>query len=87
MPEIQEVRDRIKNILENRLQMTAPQFDDVNAPTSANLGLDSMALLELVVGIEEDFGITVMEEELDVPDYFRDFDSLSEFVFKKVREA
>lgn len=42
---------------------------------------DSMALLELPVGLEKGFGIQVDEAELDPLKNFRSVESLSAFVF------
>ncbi|RKY65811.1 MAG: acyl carrier protein [Candidatus Latescibacterota bacterium] len=47
------------------------------------LGLDSLAALKLVAGIEEEFGIRVEDEELTV-ELFESVASLSEFVRRKL---
>lgn len=45
--------------------------------------LDSVAMLELIVGIEREFGVTVLSEDIS-PENFRDLESLSRFILRNL---
>ena len=53
-----------------------PLFD---GPPGA-VGLDSIEALELVVGIEEVYGLTIKADEVNVVEKFHSVSSLSDFV-------
>jgi aryl carrier protein AsbD len=80
MTSLEEAQERIKKIMENNLQIVInpENYQD-------DLRLDSMALLELVVGLEKEFGVAVDEEELDTPEHFRSVASISKFVLKQLQ--
>jgi len=48
---------------------------------------DSMALLELLVGLEKEFGIQIDEAELYPLKNFRSVESISEFVFANLQSG
>lgn len=75
--DMNQARERVRKVMEKNLRMTLGPDKDGD-----DLHLDSMALLELVVGIEKEFGIRLNEEELDSPEHFRSVDSISRFVLK-----
>ncbi len=54
-----------------------------DAPLSSDRdGFDSLALLELVLRVEETFGIRIPDEDLD-PDNFRSVASLADYVRRR----
>jgi len=80
MTSLEEARERIKNIMEQQLQISVnpENYED-------DLHLDSMALLELIVGLEKEFGVAVDEEELDTPEHFKSVTSISKFALKQLQ--
>ncbi len=77
--DINQVRERVRALMEKNLRMSLSPDKDGD-----ELHIDSMALLELVVGIEKEFGIRLNEEELDSPEHFRSVDSISRFVVQSL---
>lgn len=80
---IVEIRDRLKKLLVERLklQVDPAQIDD-NAPLfGEGLGLDSIDALELVVGLEQEFGVQVPDEAVG-REAFASINALAEFVVK-----
>ena len=73
--QLQSTAQRVGKIMEKHLKVELPadKFDD-------DLHLDSMALLELIVNIEKEFGIEIDEDELDAPERFKSVNSISAFV-------
>ena len=53
-----------------------------DAPLLETLGIDSVALFELVVGLEDVYGITFEEDEFRLS-LFKNVDSIADFVEKK----
>jgi acyl carrier protein len=45
--------------------------------------LDSVAMLELIVGIEREFGVTVQSEDI-CPENFRDVECISRFILRSL---
>ena len=80
------IEQRLKEVIIRRLslkikpeeiQNAAPLFID-------GLGLDSVDALEIIVGIEEEFGI--MAEDIGVDEFFS-IDTLATYLRKKIGEA
>ncbi len=71
-----------------------PWLDDIDDATSLNeqinllsdLGLDSVAILQLVLGIEEEFGVTIKDSELD-SDVFSKMANLIDIIEGKLNET
>jgi acyl carrier protein len=72
----QDLQEKVLQLVATSAQiaLTEDQLDQ-------DLHLDSMALLELLVGLEKEFGIQVDEAELDPLKDFRSVESISAFVF------
>jgi len=79
MTSLEEAQERVQKILER-----IPPLGFNPANYQDDLRLDSMALLELVVGLEKDFGVSVDEEELDTPEHFKSVASISKFMLKQL---
>ena len=70
----------IKNLLVERLFLRVrPEDIPDDAPLLETLGIDSVALFELVVGLEDVYGIVFEEEEFKLS-LFKDVNSIAEFV-------
>lgn len=84
MPERTE--DRIKRLIVTRLRLKkepASIGDDQILFGKEGLGLDSIDALELVVGMEEEFGIKIGDTEVD-KNVFASVASMSRYVEGKV---
>lgn len=60
------LHDRVKNLIVTRLKLEVdPASIDSQAPIfGGGLGLDSIDALELVLGIEQEFGVRIDDEEI-----------------------
>jgi len=63
-----ELKSRVKDLIVRRLKLDVdPQTIEDGAPLfGEGLGLDSIDALELVLGIEQEFGVKVADEEVGV---------------------
>ncbi|HID06944.1 MAG TPA: acyl carrier protein [Armatimonadetes bacterium] len=79
-----EIKAQLKQMLIERLflNVTPEEIPD-DEPLMDALGIDSVALFEVVVGLEDEFGITLDEAEFDVS-LFRDINTMSQFVEQKL---
>ena len=84
MEEDRSIKYRIKRMIVERLDLKIEPEDieDEEMLFGGGLGLDSVATLEIVVGLEEEFGIEVLDEELRV-ELFDSVRSLADYVRKK----
>ena len=87
MEQVEELKERVKALSVRQLKLEvdpasikddAPLFGD----DASGLGLDSIDALELVLGIEKEFGIKVQDEEVGVK-AFSSVNALCEFVESK----
>lgn len=73
----------IKDLLVERLFLRVKPADiPDDAPLLETLGIDSVALFELVVGLEDEYGITFEEDEFRLS-LFKDVESIADFVEQK----
>lgn len=77
-------KQEIKEMVVERLflRMRPNEIPD-DAPLLDTLGIDSVALFELVVGLEDVYGITFEEEEFRLS-LFKDINSIADFVENKI---
>ena len=61
--------------------------EQINEKTNllTDLGIDSVGILQLVLGVEKEFGITIKDDELD-SDVFSKMDNLIDIIKEKVYE-
>ncbi len=81
--ELLGVKERLKKLIIQRLKLQMePDGIDDNAPLfGEGLGLDSIDALELVVGLEQEFGVQVPDEAVG-REAFASVNALAEFVLK-----
>jgi acyl carrier protein len=82
-----DLKTRVKNLIVRQLKLeidpatiqdAAPLF----GADAGGLGLDSIDALELVLGVEKEFGIKIQDEEVGVK-AFASVDALSAFIESK----
>ena len=80
MSDIASIEDRLKTMIVRRLFLKI-RPEDIEADRSLidGYGVDSVSLLELVVGIEEEFGVAVGDDEFDIR-HFENVAALAAFV-------
>ena len=78
-----ELKSQIKHMIVERLflNVEADEIPD-DAPLMETYGIDSVALFELVVGLEEEFDVVMEDVEFQI-DTFRTVNSIAEFVSEK----
>ena len=79
-----EVAQRTKEILVDglRLEITPDEIVDADPIFGEGLGLDSIDVLEFVQLVEEEFGISIADEEV-VREAFSSIDSLTDFILAR----
>ena len=80
----ERVEDRLKHMIVERLFMKIAPGDIADDKSLVDVyGIDSVSLLELVVGIEEEFGVVVEDTDFSV-EHFETVAALSAFVRAKM---
>ena len=84
MTDRQATAQRVKELIVRRLKLDVdPNTIRNDAPLfGEGLGLDSIDALELVLGLEQEFGIKVEDEEVGVK-AFASVDALCDFIEQK----
>ena len=81
------IEDRLKKMIVERLFMRiAPEAIEEDKSLIDTYGVDSVSLLELVVGIEEEFGIAVSDKDFRVA-HFETVAALAVFVRERLEGA
>ena len=68
------------------LEVEAEEIDDEDALFGGGLGLNSMATIEIIVGLEEEFGIEVPDEDLRV-ELFDSVQTMADYVCTALHKA
>lgn len=77
------VREKIKTYISENILFSSTGFPYNDSTSFLETGvIDSMNVLELVVFIEENFGITVEDSDF-TPDNFDSIDKISDFIARK----
>jgi len=78
------VENRLKKMIVERLflKIDPERIDDAKSLVD-EYGVDSVSLFELVVGLEEEFGIRIGDDEFDIPN-FATVAALARFVRSKL---
>lgn len=77
-----DLKTEVKTMIIERLKlegMTPDQIDDLAPLFGEGLGLDSIDALELVLGIEQRFGVKIEDEAAGLQ-AFKNVDSLTTFI-------
>ena len=79
-----ELKAKVKDLIVRRLKLEIDPatIDDAAPLFGEGLGLDSIDALELVLGLEQEFGIKVADEEVGIK-AFSSVDSLADFIKEK----
>ncbi len=77
--------EKVKRVIIDSLNLniTPDEIDDNDLLFGEGLGGNSMALMEVIVGLEKAFGIEVSDEEL-IMDVFETVNSIAEFIKSKI---
>ncbi|MER3447723.1 MAG: acyl carrier protein [Candidatus Dadabacteria bacterium] len=83
-----EIKTRIKKVLINKmLQGFKPEDIGDNTPLiEFGVGVDSVATLELIVALEEEFHINIDESEIN-QEFISTINAISEYVSKRMESA
>jgi acyl carrier protein len=78
------IEERVKKVIIERLQISMSDRDLARETPliGKGLGLDSVGILELVVGIEEEFDVVLDDSEISL-ELFECIGSLSDYISKK----
>jgi len=81
-----KVLDKVKNILIERLKLNlSPEDIADNSPLfGLGLQLDSIDALEIVVSIEQEFKISITDEDMQV---FRSVNTIADFILEKLAKG
>lgn len=84
MTDASDLKARIKRTIVERLKLDVDpaQIGDTTPLFGDGLGLDSIDALELVLGLEQEFGVKVEDEEVGAK-ALASVESLAEFVLSK----
>ena len=80
-----DLRDRIKRLIVDRLKLEVDpaSIDSAGPLFGEGLGLDSIDALELVLGIEQEFGVKIEDQKVGA-EALASVDALAEFVAGKL---
>lgn len=78
-----ELKTRLKKMIVERLFLpVSPSEIADDAPLMETYNIDSVALFELVVGLEDEFGISLEDADFQIS-AFQSVDAMAAFVSKK----
>ncbi len=88
MTNMNQISRRLKEMFISRfdLPFTKGEIEDTTSIFNSGLGLDSMSGMELIVALEESFGISISEEDI-VWEVFETFGTLKQYVGRILSQA
>lgn len=81
------IMNQLKEIIAHKLDVNV-KLDEIDENVSLyedGLGLDSIAIVDLIVSIEKGFSISIRDEELNA-DLFKNLTTLADFIQGKVND-
>lgn len=83
----ERIEDRLKQMLVDRLilKMNPADIDETKSLMD-DYGVDSVCVLEMIVGIEEAFGLSISDEEFNLTT-FQTIAAIADFIRRKQGEA
>jgi len=83
---IEDIKHRIAEVMIRDLELTLNPDEIYNTGRMDDLfGMDSIAVTELIIGIEKEFNITIPAEDLSV-EIFQDLETLTEYMKKRLHD-
>ncbi len=82
----EEIKDRIKTVLVRKL-LQGFSLEDIKDDTSLielGVGADSVATLEFVVALEEEFQISINEDEIN-PELLATVSNMSDYISRRIK--
>jgi acyl carrier protein len=81
------IMNQLKEIIAHKLDVNVKlaEIDENVSLYEDGLGLDSIAIVDLIVSIEKGFSISIRDEELNA-DLFKNLTSLADFIQGKVND-
>lgn len=80
---MEDLKPKLKAMIVERLFLNvAPEDIKDDEPLMETYNIDSVALFEVVVGLEEDFGVSMEDDEFNL-DLFENVNTIADFVEKK----
>ena len=78
-----DITQRLKRVLIQKLmlQLEETEIDNDTPLFGLGLGLDSIDTLEIVVGVEEEFGVSITDEDMSA---FRSINTILDFIIDKI---
>ena len=89
MEELNEIKQQLKDMLKERLDI---DYEELGVDNKSPLfdedawGIDSIDLLDVVLGIEQIFGVTIKQGE-GVKQHFQSINTLSEYIHNLKQET
>lgn len=80
-----DIEDRVKKVITERLKLNvnAEEISNNTPLIGKGLGLDSVGVLELVVGLEQEFDMMFDDSEMNI-ELFENIGSLTNYINKKL---
>ncbi|MFI5321965.1 MAG: acyl carrier protein [Thermodesulfobacteriota bacterium] len=83
---INDIRERVRRVLAEHIfkEINALEIGDDVPLIEYGVGIDSVARLEFLVALEEEFGVKLDESEI-TPDFFDTVGTISDYISRSVR--
>ena len=77
----ERIEDRVKRVIVSTLslEIDPAEIGDADVLFGGEMGLNSMAMIELVIGLEEEFGFEVSDEDLRA-EVFENVQTMADYV-------
>lgn len=87
MSEIENIKKMVSRVIIRDLELNIAEDDLRNAGSLDQLfGMDSIAMVELIIGIEKEFGIRIPPEQLNAS-VFTNLNTIAEYVQKLIHDG